>query len=95
MTTITTTYDPKEWKLVPVEPTKEMLWAITPASALLSEWKQNYASILSAAPTVPHLESADKVIHDACQSLMPAVQVPQKSDSKPIGEIEARKIEDR
>lgn len=51
---------PEGWKLVPVDPTKEMLWAITPASAKLSEWKQNYASMLQDAPTPPTGEPSVK-----------------------------------
>lgn len=96
--------DPEVQKVVPVEPTAEMVDIAINCRADRSDFlsgrktypdsetRRGYRAMLSAAPTVPHLESADKVIHDACQSLMPAVQVPQKSDSKPIGEIEARAL---
>ena len=41
---------PAGWKLVPIEPTKEMLWQICPASADLHEWAVNYEAMLKAAP---------------------------------------------
>ena len=41
---------PAGWKLVPIEPTREMLWQICPASADLREWEGNYKSMLAAAP---------------------------------------------
>ena len=42
---------PEGWKLVPIEPTREMLWQICPASADLHEWAVNYQAMLQAAPT--------------------------------------------
>ena len=41
---------PAGWALVPIEPTREMLWQICPASADLHEWEGNYKSMLAAAP---------------------------------------------
>ena len=42
---------PEGWKLVPIEPTQEMLLAITPASKSTSEWGRFcYRDLLAAAP---------------------------------------------
>lgn len=58
---------PKEWKLVPVEPTEEMKRAYNKACGVeAAKWfiKDAYAELLSAAPTPPKVEP---IIPYVCQ----------------------------
>ena len=52
LTQITTTYDPKKWKLVPEQITQEMAVAAKWVDGRLSVWKYSdvYRAMLDAAP---------------------------------------------
>lgn len=70
MTLTTKTYDDEKWKLVPIEPTIEMLHQITPASADYEEWKVNYKAMLSAAPEPPSVsvDEPDELLQAAIRT---------------------------
>lgn len=49
LTQITTTYDPKKWKLVPIEPTLAML-TLLGLTGSFESMLERYANMLDAAP---------------------------------------------
>ena len=52
---------PDGWKMVPLEPTGDMLGVLTNTAAMCNSWKEGYRAMLSAAPTPPTPPQGDEL----------------------------------
>ena len=62
-------YAMSKFKLVPAEPTPEMMNALTRVASYAASWEQGYKAMLEAAPQPAQQPEADKLLRQALEAM--------------------------